>query len=145
MNDTDQEFKRFVRGLDTRKLIGWSEQLRLGKPLYDHLVMLVRSGSLRSNQLANALVALHRLRRVASDREVFAVFVEALASEHKRARDQAVRFVTGMLRFSPGRDVALTNAVKRALRSASSRGVTKDADALICEALEGHPRTGGKT
>ena len=53
-----RELETLVRKLDSKVMVHWVEEMRLGRPAYDHLIACVRARTLTRNQMANAFHAL---------------------------------------------------------------------------------------
>src|SRR5215467_10587056 len=49
-----RELDALVRKLDREIDLRWEEEMRLGKPVYDHLIACVRAKTLTRHQLTNA-------------------------------------------------------------------------------------------
>jgi hypothetical protein len=135
MSDVDKRLTSLVRKLNTRRIIGWQEEFRLGKTLYDHLVRVMIDGDLTSHQIANALVVLHRLRMHGSDEQVFEFVRAGLGHETKRVRNQAVALTIGTMREHKWQSPYYSDEILRDLRTARDLGVDKDYAALIGDLL----------
>jgi hypothetical protein len=88
-----------VRKLDRKIDLTWVEEMRLGKPAYDHLIGCVRAKTLTRHQLTNTLVCLFKLRGHGSEEEVFALFRDHATHREIRVRSKAVGLTIGMIRM----------------------------------------------
>ena len=92
-----RELASLVRKLDRKIDLRWEEEMRLGKPVYDHLIGRVRAKTLTRHQLTNALIALFTLRTHGSEEEVFALFRDHTTHGEIRVRSKAVGLLIGMM------------------------------------------------
>ena len=92
-----RELDALVRKLDRKIDLRWEEEMRLGKPVYDHLIGRVRAKTLTRHQLTNALIALFTLRTHGSEEEVFALFRDHTTHGEIRVRSKAVGLLIGMM------------------------------------------------
>jgi hypothetical protein len=81
MSDTSKQIASVLRKLETRGIVSFMEEQRLGKPVYDALLEQLRNASLSKNQTANALVVLFQLRALGVE-PVFEAVMTALAHPH---------------------------------------------------------------
>lgn len=88
-----------VLKLDRKIDLRWVEEMRLGKPAYDHLIGCVRAKTLKRHQLTNALICLFRLRGHRSEEELFALLRDHTTHRELRVRSKAVGLVIGMMRL----------------------------------------------
>jgi hypothetical protein len=88
-----------VRKLDRKIDLRWVEEMRLGKPAYDHLIGCVRAKTLTRHQLTNALTGLFRLRGHGSEEEVFALLRDHTTHREIRVRSKAVGLLIGMMKL----------------------------------------------
>jgi len=91
------ELDSLVRKLDRKIDLRWEEEMRLGKPVYDHLIACLRAKTLTRHQLTNALIALFRLRTHGSEEEVFALLRDHTTHGEIRVRSKAVSLLIGMM------------------------------------------------
>lgn len=145
---SEQALTKLLAKLHQRGVLHWEEELRLGKPIYDALLALVRSGSrsqqvepgaLTAHQTANALVVLHRLREHGSEPELFSVTKRAVSDDSLRVRDQAVILTIGMMRAKGWQDSYYNAETLDLLRGALSAGLSKDVHDLAADLIEKGP------
>jgi hypothetical protein len=102
-DETPGEFTRqldsLVRKLDRKIDLHWVEEMRLGKPAYDHLIGCVRAKTLTRHQLTNALLCLFTLRAHGNEEEVFALLRDHAAHGEIRVRSKAVGLLVGMMKL----------------------------------------------
>lgn len=94
-----QELQSLIRKLDRTQTLDWVEEMRLGKPAYDHLLASVRGAHLNRNQTANALHALFRLRPHGDEEEVFDLLRNHTSHSEIRVRSEAVKLLIGMMKL----------------------------------------------
>src|SRR5262249_9145634 len=85
-----RELDSLVRKLDRKIDLHWVEEMRLGKPAYDHLIGCVRAKTLTRHQLTNALICLFTMRDHGSEEEVFALLRDHTTHGEIRVRTKAV-------------------------------------------------------
>jgi hypothetical protein len=88
-----------VRKLDRKIDLHWVEDMRLGKPAFDHLIGCVRAKTLTRHQLTNALSCLFTLRGHGSEEEVFTLVRDHTIHREIRVRSRAVGLVIGMMKL----------------------------------------------
>src|SRR5262245_7864552 len=93
------ELDSLVRKLDRKIDLHWVEEMRLGKPDYDHLIGCVRAKTLTRHQLTNALLCLFTLRAHGSEEEVFALVRDQTTHGEIRVRSTAVGLLIGMMKL----------------------------------------------
>lgn len=92
-----RELDSLVRKLDRKIDLRWVEEMRLGKPAYDHLIGCVRAKTLTCYQLTNALICLFTMRNHGSEEEVFALLRDHTTHGEIRVRTKAITLLIGMM------------------------------------------------
>lgn len=133
-----KELDSLVRKLDRKILVDWVEEMRIGKPAYDHLLTCVRSPDLTRHQRANALHALFRLMPHGSTHEIFELLRSHAVHSELRVRSAAVKLLIGMLKLhnfqAPFQPSACANEINNGLRL----GLDHDVAALATDSVEQH-------
>ena len=94
-----RELATLLRKLDRKIDLRWVEEMRLGKPAYNHLIACVRANTLTRHQMANAFIALFTLRTHGSEEEVFALLRDHTTHGEIRVRSKAVVLLIGMMKL----------------------------------------------
>jgi hypothetical protein len=124
------ELDSLVRKLDRKITLDWVEEMRLGKPAYDHLLRCVRDGQLTRNQTANALHALFRLRTHGSEQEVFELFRAHAKHTESRVRSEAIKLLIGMVTIHDLKPPFHPNACIAEIKMALTRELDHDVSIL---------------
>lgn len=133
-----RELESLVRKLDRRIGVDWVEEMRLGKPAYDHLLASVGGGRLTRNQTANALHALFRLRMNGNEEALFALLLSHSSHSERRVRSEAVKLLIGMMKLHELQPPFQPSACVDQFRAATALGLDHDIASLVKDFIARH-------
>jgi hypothetical protein len=132
-----RELESLIRKLDRKVIVPWLPGMRLGRPVYNHLLGKVRANELNRNQTANALHALFRLRLHGSEEEIFALLLDFSRHPDKRVRSEAVDLLMRMVRVhksqSPFQPSTCMQEIKEALELGLEHNVAFHAQRFLAD------------
>ena len=131
MTALDKQLNAFLAKLNTRSIVRWQPEFRLGRPLYDFLLEALQSGKLGPNQTVNALVVLFRLRALGTEPDLLEHLTRALSHDSVRVRNQAAHITIGLMRANDWRPPFVSSTVRGALDEALRLGLSKDSADLV--------------
>jgi hypothetical protein len=134
-----KQLDALVRKLDRTTTVDWVDEMRIGKPTYDHLLGALRKGVFNRNQTANGLHALFRLRSHGDDEEVFSVLMAHVRHSEIRVRTEAATLAVGLIKLNGFRVPFLSETALGTLGAGVQMGLRRDAEALVRDFLS-NPR-----
>ena len=136
-----RELESLVRKLDRKTIVDWVEEMRLGKPAYDHLLASVRGTGLTRNQTANVLHALFRLRMHGSEEDIFALLRGYSSQSESRIRSEAVKLLIGMMKLHNLQPPFQPSVCINEIKAATALGLDHDVASLAKDFIAQHEAT----
>jgi hypothetical protein len=132
------QLELLLQKLNRKRLVDWVEEMKLGKPAYDHLLVRLGDEGMTRWQRANALVALYRLKSHGNEQEAFAVFLRHAEHRDIRVRSQAVKLVAGTIKSHKFKEPFFGKG-KETIVAALGLGLDRDTMALAKKVIAEQP------
>lgn len=136
---TEKTLREIVRQLDRRDNVPWLADMKLGRPVYDHLMAIALDTKLTQNQTRNILNALFRLRTHGTSEDVMRLYMAFVEDHRIKIRSRAVVLAIGLAKLHvnyPKYGAPLTIADLTKIRSnPNSRAMRRFDQPRSCRAM----------